>query len=163
MIVAGVWLAWEGAWWLMLRGRVDQPLAGADRIEVRVDGDTAVLLRRQITDPAAIARIRAYIEARPGRWARSWHTPPAARVRATFYRDSSIVGWFGAGINYLQAPTLEGPLATRRAKPEELEEFERLLGVPRGSHLGRSSAPRPITTPDPPGAGSGATSEEVSR
>lgn len=138
LIVAVVWLTLEGALRAMLHGRVDQPLGDADRIEVRVNGDQTAHLDERITDPAEIARIRAYVEARPGRWTKTWHTPPAANVRATFYRDSSVVGWFGAGFDYLQAPTLDGPPATRRADTEELEEFERLLGVPRGSHLGRS-------------------------
>jgi hypothetical protein len=58
LVLAGAWLAGEAAWWAMLRGRVDQPLANADRVEVRVDGDLDPLLEKQITDPAAIARLR---------------------------------------------------------------------------------------------------------
>lgn len=137
LIAAGVWLALEAALWLMLRGRVDQPLARADRIVVRVDAHSMRSVETQIADPVAIARIRAWIEARPGRWAKTWHTPPVAPLHATFYHGDRVVGWFEAGSNFLQAPTLDGSPATRHADPEELEEFERLLGVPPGSHLGR--------------------------
>jgi hypothetical protein len=143
LIVAGVWLAAEGAWWATLHGRVDQPLADANRIVVRVDGDTAVNFKKQITDPAVITRIRAYIEARPGGWRKTWHTPPVTWVHAAFYRDSSVVGWFAAGSNFLQAPTLDGPAAMRNADPAELEELNRLLGAPPGSHLGPSRGPYP--------------------
>ena len=139
LILAGVWLVGEAAWWAMLRGRVDQPLADADRVEVRVDGALGPLLEKQITDPAAIARIRAYFDARPGRWAKTWHTPPVTHVHAAFYRGGNVVGWFGAGFNFLQAPTVDGSVAMRIVDPEELEELNELLGVPPGSHRSADS------------------------
>ncbi|HEY0019258.1 MAG TPA: hypothetical protein VGC13_23355 [Longimicrobium sp.] len=143
LMLAGAWLAVQAACGPM-PARVDQPLADADRVYVMVDGDTTPLGNKQITDPAAISRIRAYVEARPAGWARRWNSPPPWHVHATFYRGDKSVGWFAAGKNFLQAPSREGPEAMRDADPEELEELNRLLTVPPGSHRG----PPPDHYPD---------------
>ncbi|HEU4881483.1 MAG TPA: hypothetical protein VFT45_04535 [Longimicrobium sp.] len=137
LVAAGVWLALEAALWLMLRGRVEQPLARADHVVVRVDTHSLSYVEKQITDPAAIARIRGYIETRPGRWHKTWHTPPVTHVHAAFYRGDELVGWFASGSNFLQARTVDGSVAMRRTAPEELEELNRLVGAPPRSHLGR--------------------------
>lgn len=133
-LLSGAWLVLEGAAWALLRARVEQPLAWADRMEVSVDGATGTMQKR-ITDPAAIARVRAFIDARPGRWSRTWHTPPATQVHVTFYEHEQVHGWFASGTGFFQAPARGGQAAMRVATPSELEELNRLLGLSPGSHL----------------------------
>jgi hypothetical protein len=141
LMVAGYWIIVEGSA-VTMRARIGQSLEEADRVEVRLAGDSTLLVK-QITDRGAILRIHAYVDARSrsGGWTRPWHTPQAPHVHATFYRGSDRVGWFAAGKSFFQAPSLDGSMATQKADPTELETLNRLLGVPPGSHLGPLAGP----------------------
>lgn len=119
--------------------RVAQPLAAADSVVVDVrTGPDSRRAATIITDPTAIARILAFVDARPRGWETSWHTPPATRVHATFHDDGAVLGWFGSGHGFLQAPAPDGEAAMHDAGPAELEELNRLLGIAPGSHLERT-------------------------
>jgi hypothetical protein len=126
----------EAASWLVLRANVHQPLAAGDRMDVHVDAGGRDTLASIVTDPAAIARVRAFVDARTGGWQKSWHTPPLDRVHVILYEGDQVRGWFASGDGFLQAPAPDGRAAMRRARGTELEELNRLLGLPPKSHLG---------------------------
>ncbi|HEX6042301.1 MAG TPA: hypothetical protein VFZ20_29970 [Longimicrobium sp.] len=134
-LLAGLWMTDLALTRAILGTRVDQPLASADRIVVGVHtGSGERIVETTITDPPAIARVVAFVDTRPRGWLKSWHTPPAYQVHVMFYKGEAVLGWFGSGADFLQARAPDGQVALRSATPAELEELNRLLGLPPGSH-----------------------------
>lgn len=130
-LLAGLWMVDLALTRALFGTGVPQPLAGADRVVVRMqnwagDRPTGAI----ITDPAAVGRIIAFVDARPRGWEKSWHTPPVTRVHAIFYDGDTVLGWFASGKGFFQAPAPDGQAAMRRAGSEEVAELHRLLGLP---------------------------------
>ncbi|HEY2377988.1 MAG TPA: hypothetical protein VGH98_18585 [Gemmatimonadaceae bacterium] len=104
------------------------PLEGITRVEVRgrlAQRDTTVA---SIADPERIGRILAFVNARCAGWERPWAGIPVPIVVADFYRGSEFMGHVGSGASFLETQR-EDDFASRSASPEEVAEFNALLGI----------------------------------
>jgi hypothetical protein len=103
-------------------------LADVSRIIVAADYgyDTVAV----ITEPARIALLVDFVNARHDKWEVPWDGIPGPRVQARF---QSTTGpretYFGGGIEYFTSD-INGFSATRDATMDETLEFARLTGVP---------------------------------
>ena len=100
--------------------------AGATRVVVtgsRGDDTLAVL-----NEPAAVARLIRFVDARNVGWEVPWAGVPVPQVRADFYDHSDFRGSFGAGPGFFETHRA-GVFASREASREELLEFARLISV----------------------------------
>ena len=85
-----------------------------------------------ISEPARLAALAAYVDARRAEWGRPWYGIPVPQVSAYLYTASGFAGHVGAGPNFLEVQRL-GTFASRSASQAELQEFARLLGVSTSS------------------------------
>lgn len=107
-------------------------LQGVTKIVVRGPVSTDTL--REITDPAAIDRVVAFVNARRDAWETPWYGVPVPAVIADFY-GSKFLGHFGAGATFFETQRL-GLFVSRRASEADLVMFAALLGIDR-SHFTR--------------------------
>jgi hypothetical protein len=81
-----------------------------------------------ISEPARLAALAAYVDARRAEWEQPWYGIPVPQVSAYLYTAGGFAGHVGAGPNFLEVQRL-GTFASRSASRAELQEFARLLGV----------------------------------
>src|SRR5262245_34861247 len=113
------------------------PLPESNRILVQVNNTDVA----EIRDPDRIRAISEFVNAKRDGWDRPWYGIPVADTRVAFYRDKSILGYFGVGWvacrrdrGFFETlrfePQLPSGRGSRTASLRECEDFIGLLGLP---------------------------------
>ncbi|HEY0019259.1 MAG TPA: hypothetical protein VGC13_23360 [Longimicrobium sp.] len=119
MVLAGQFLLYRS-----LFARVEFPPDGVDRVEVWApDG-----FSHQVTDPARVAGVVAFVRSRDGEWMRVRNARTAGMPNARFYRGDQAGRWFGWSSGSIIIPS-GGGLGVRPLSHEETMELQRLLGT----------------------------------
>jgi hypothetical protein len=107
-----------------LFARIEFPPDGVDRVEVWApDG-----FSHQITDPARVSAIAAFVRTRGGPWMRVRNAPTMGMPNARFYRGGQEGRWFAWSSRSIVIPSGDD-LGVRPLSHEETVELQRLLGT----------------------------------
>jgi hypothetical protein len=82
---------------------------------------------RVVTDRSRILQLIAFANARREVTQPRYYTMPAPTKTVTFYKGDEFVCSLGEGANFFSAACL-GWRGIRRARPAEIQEFDRLIG-----------------------------------
>lgn len=102
-------------------------IRGVTRIEVRNNQNRPLAV---IENAQQITETMQFVNARSGGWKVPWYGVPVPTLIANFYADKTLLGHFGAGVNFFECQRAGG-FYSRSATNMELGEFERLLGAKR--------------------------------
>jgi len=120
-------VAWSIALGACQERRTFPPVGVVTRAEVREASYADV----EITDPAQLATLVTFIDARRD----GWEVPPAGvpvgTIRVTLYRGTRVLGSFGAGAEFFDIQR-GGAFFSRPASPDEVQHFRELLRVGGG-------------------------------
>jgi hypothetical protein len=97
----------------------------------RVDitgNDTRVL--KSISDPAAIAQLKAFVQEHRFGWTAPFAGTPVPRLHAYFYDGETQVGNFGVGPGFFETMYSLGLWLSRHASYDEQATFLRLIQMP---------------------------------
>ena len=100
--------------------------AGATRVVVTSRGGSDTLAA--VADPARVAAITRFVDARNAAWEVPWAGIPVPRVRADFWRGGEFLGSFGVGSDGFTTQR-EGTFAARDASEADRAAFLDVLGV----------------------------------
>jgi hypothetical protein len=119
MVLAGQFILYRS-----LFARVEFPSDGVDRVEVWApDG-----FSHQVTDPARVAGIVAFVRTRGYPWMRVRNGPTMGMPNARFYHGEQAGRWFAWSSRSIVIPSADH-LGVRPLSHEETVEMQRLLGT----------------------------------
>ncbi|HYR10035.1 MAG TPA: hypothetical protein VEQ60_19835 [Longimicrobium sp.] len=119
MVLAGQFVLYRS-----LFARVELPPDGVDRVEVWApDG-----FSHQITDPARVAAIAAFVRTRGDPWMRVRNAPTMGMPHVRFYRGGQEGRWFAWSSRSIAIPSADH-LGVRPLSHDETVEMQRLLGT----------------------------------
>jgi len=95
---------------------------GTTRIDVRTNLDSL----GTVTDPARIAGVLAFVNARRTGWEQPWAGVPVGTLGVTFYRGRDVQGSFSVGPGFFETQR-EGDFFSRDATSQEITQFRALL------------------------------------
>ncbi|HET6228653.1 MAG TPA: hypothetical protein VFE05_01165 [Longimicrobiaceae bacterium] len=84
---------------------------------------------RDVREPAEIARVLSFVDARRTSWTAPWYGVPVPRVRAELYDGGTFKGSFGVGPNFFET-VRQGAFVSRPAGRPEVDSILGLLRVP---------------------------------
>lgn len=122
MKIPGVLLALLAVVAACSRRRAFPPLEGITHAEVRTNLDSLGI----IDDPARVAAIVGFVNARREGWEQPWTGVPVGRLGVTFYRGREVRGSFQVGTNFFESQR-EGGFFSRDATSQEVAQFRQLL------------------------------------
>jgi hypothetical protein len=107
-------------------GGVSFPLLqGITRAEVRTSHDKLI---KEISDPEQIRELVAFVNDRRTGWGTPLAGVPVPRHVINFYEGSEFKGHFGWGEDFFGTHR-DGGFFSREATPEEVAEFQRIVGL----------------------------------
>lgn len=102
-------------------------IQGVTRIEVRDNQNRQLAV---IENTQQIADVMQFVNARTGGWKVPWYGVPIPTLIANFYAERTLLGHFGAGVNFFECQR-DGGFFSRSADASELLQFEKLVGSKR--------------------------------
>lgn len=110
----------------LVQTKICDTIHAATRIDIEHLHSSTIVTDRVITDPQQIRQLIAFFNERREA-SRTIADEPIEHTTALFYADKTFVGAIGSGPNFfnVRCPSWSG---TRKARAQELEEFNRLVG-----------------------------------
>ncbi len=115
-------VAWSIALGACQERRSFPPVGVVTRAEVRETSHADV----ELTDPAQLAALVTFIDARRDGWEVPWAGVPVGTISVTLYRGPQVLGSFGAGAEFFDTQR-DGAFFSRPASPTEVQRFRELL------------------------------------
>jgi hypothetical protein len=101
-------------------------LKGVTRAEVRTNQDKLI---KEISDPGQIRQLVAFVNARRTGWGSRIDGVPVPERVVNFYEGEKFAGHFGWGRDFFETQRDDRGFFSREADPEEVKEFQRIIGA----------------------------------
>jgi len=85
-------------------------------------------ITKEISEPADVARIAAFVDANRTGWTTPWTGIPVPSLDVRLYDEKEFKGSFGAGKSFFETQRL-GAFYSKNASSKELVQFAHLLGI----------------------------------
>lgn len=100
-----------------------------DRAVIQLPGEQ---VKRIITDPAVIQKIRAFVESRKDQWEVPWPDTPTPMFTIDLYQGDKGISHLGISRSFIEAPGCDY-VVSRKITSAELHEILRILDLPESA------------------------------